>query len=522
VGGEVQETPGQPVESTKELPAASRKSIQPVYAAPFQKDNMRQTAVQQNESPRKQPESTAIPLEDFPLPRYEAPEDRKLVIKPRNWFKMTSRFVVAGIAAVFLLSGFFAWNSYSRASAGLAEAAPSTAILSATNMSPEKLAKEGDARINILLLGIGGEGHTGADLSDTMVLASIDPVNKTASLLSIPRDLWVDMPNEYFGSNQKINAVYSAGKYRYYQQHGKSDEKAAIRAGISAVDGVVEQVLGVPIQYHAVIDFTAFKQAVDAVGGISVDAKTALVDPTMAWENNGNATLAKAGTQQMDGSTALRYVRSRHTSSDFARSTRQREVLVALRKKILTTGTLANPLKIQQLISTFGNNVFTDISTVDLIRLYGIVNTIDEKAITSIDLVSGEHSLVKTDTVGSASVVRPKLGFNRYSDIQTYVRSQLRDGYLMKEQAGVVVAGESQPTADGVKTVLSDLGYTVLSSQVNTSSVVQKTTIVDLSNGLSPYTRHYLDKRFGGNFTESLPKGLIVPDGTQFVILVGK
>lgn len=475
------------------------------------------------EEPNKNTASSpAIPLDGFPLPRYQAPEERKLVVKPKNWFKLMSRFVVAGIAAVFLLSSFFVWHSYSRASAGFAEAAPSAAMLSSSAASPEKLMKEGDARINILLLGIGGEGHAGADLSDTMVLASIDPVNKTTTLLSIPRDLWVAMPNGYFGSHQKINAVYSAGKYSYYQQHGKTDEKAAVRAGLSAVDGAVEQILGVPVQYHALVDFTAFKQAVDAVGGVSVDVKTALVDPTMAWENGGNATLAKAGVQQMDGSAVLRYVRSRHTSSDFSRSVRQREVLVALRKKILTSGTLANPLKIQQLVSTFGNNVFTDISTVDLMRLYSIVNTIDDSAITSTDLVSGEHALVSTDMVGSTSVVRPKLGFDRYSDIQTYVRSQLRDGYLTKEHAGVFVAAESQGAADTTKGILTDLGYTVLASQVSTSVVVEKTTVVDLSNGLSPYTRHYLEKRFGGSFVENLPKGLVVPDGTQFVILVGK
>lgn len=509
-----------PVRQTQKNDDRTAK-LQPVYAAGFHGGK-----TQDGAAVRKQPmfknRAENLAVDTFPLPVYEAPEDRRLVVKPRNWFKFTVRFVAGGIAAVFLFSGFFAWHSYSRASAGLPQTASSAAILSATAASPEKLTKEGDGRINVLLLGIGGEGHAGADLSDTIVLASIDPVNKTTSLLSVPRDLWVEMPNQYFGSRQKINAVYSAGKYKYYQQHGKTDEKAAVQAGLTALDGVMEQVLGVPIHYHAVIDFTAFKQAVDAVGGIDVDVKTALVDPTMAWENGGNPTLAKAGIQQMDGATALRYVRSRHTSSDFARSIRQREILVALRKKILTTGTLANPVKIQQLVATFGQNVFTDISTVDTMRLYGIVNGIDESSITSLDLVSGDHALVMTDTVGSTSVVRPKLGFDRYSDIQTYVRSKLRDGYLAKENAGIFVVGNSQGAADGVKTMLAGLGYNVLSTQVNPSLAADKTAVVDMSNGLSPYTRHYLEKRFGSNFTEKIPDGLVVPDGTQFVILVGK
>lgn len=521
-------------EKEAEVPASSNKQTEltgrqhvsaleksrPVYAAAFHEEKKATSEV--NIHPKRALTDETTLFEGFPLPRYQAPEDRKLVVKPMNWFKTTSRIVLAGIASVFLLSGFFAWHSYSRVSSGFAEAAPSTAILTAANASPEKLLKEGDARINILLLGVGGEGHAGADLSDTIVLASIDPVNKTTALLSIPRDLWVEMPNQYFGNHQKINAVYSAGKYYYYQQHGKSDEKAATQAGLVALDTVLEQVLGIPIQYHAVVDFAAFKQAVDAVGGVNVDVKTTLIDPTMAWENGGNATIAKAGSQQMDGDVALRYVRSRHTSSDFARSARQREVLVALRKKIMTTGTLANPVKIQQLLSTFGKNVFTDISTIDLMRLYGIMNTIDENAITSIDFVSGNHSLVKTDMVGSASVVRPVLGFDRYSDIQTFVRSQLRDGYLVKEHAGVAVAATSQAAADDMRHMLADLGYTMQSSITNPNVVVQKTTVVDLSGGLSPYTRHYLDARYGGRFTEKLPQGLVVPEGTQFVILVGE
>ena len=151
-----------------------------------------------------------------------------------------------------------------------------------------------------------------------------------------------------------------------------------------------------------------------------------------------------------------------------------------------------------------------------------MTNTIDDSAITSIDLASGDHSLVSTDTVGSTSVVRPKLGFDRYSDIQTFIRSELRDGYLIKEHAGVAVAAETEASADSTKGMLSDLGYNVVGSQASANAVVQKTTVIDLSNGLSPYTRHYLEKRFGNNFVESLPKGLVVPDGTQFVILVGK
>ena len=460
-----------------------------------------------------------VPLDGFPLPRYEPPEERKLVVKPKNWFKLTSRFIVGGIAVVFLLSSFFVWHSYSRASAGLAEAAPSVAILSSTSASPEKLIKEGDARINILLLGVGGEGHAGADLTDTMVLASIDPVNKTATLLSIPRDLWVTMPNGYFGNHQKINAVYSAGKYSYYQHHGKTDEKAAVRAGLAAVDGVVEQVTGVPIQYHALIDFTAFKQAVDSVGGVTVDVKEQLYDPTMAWETNYNPVLAAVGLQTMDGKRALNYARSRETSSDFARSERQRQLLVALKEKVLTMETLSSPTKITSLMNAFGENVHTDFSTQAASRLFSIGKDIKSTSISSLSLTA-PFSLVTTDHVGNISVVRPKAGFDTYSDIQAYVRSQLKDGYLIKENANVYVVGATEALRSQTEQTLKNYGYVVSGSSVN-ATVSGGTSVIDKSAGKSPYTLHYLRDRYNSAETKTLPAGLVVPNDAQFVIIAG-
>ncbi len=134
------------------------------------------------------------------------------------------------------------------------------------NVSPSLLKGEGDGRVNILLLGNGGDGHDGPDLTDTMMLASIDPVNKTADLLSIPRDLWVQVPS--YGS-MKINAAYEVGKYNYL---GKIDDSNAntqgVEAGFKLADQVVENVIGVNIDYNALVNFTSFKQAVDSVGGV--------------------------------------------------------------------------------------------------------------------------------------------------------------------------------------------------------------------------------------------------------------
>jgi LCP family protein required for cell wall assembly len=203
-----------------------------------------------------------------------------------------------------------------------------------TGMTPGVLAKlvfdEGtslqssDGRTNILILGIGGGTHEGADLTDTMMVLSMDNVKKTVVLISIPRDIWSDTLKD------KVNTAYHYG-------------------GLILSKVVVEDVIGMPIYYAAVIDFSGFTKVIDAVGGINVDVPTAFTDtkyPKLGMENStcpGDPTNAcvyevvhfDAGMQHMDGARALIYARSRHAEgqegSDFARSLRQQIILVALK-----------------------------------------------------------------------------------------------------------------------------------------------------------------------------------------------
>lgn len=138
-----------------------------------------------------------------------------------------------------------------------------TAAALTVNVNPQLLKGEGDGRVNVLLLGRGGGTHDGPDLTDTMLLASIDPINHTATLLSIPRDLWVDIPNQ---GAMKINAAWETGEFNYLgkDQTGSTNTNA-IEAGFNLADQTVESVLGVPIDYNVLLDFQAFRQAVDTV-----------------------------------------------------------------------------------------------------------------------------------------------------------------------------------------------------------------------------------------------------------------
>ncbi|HVS59016.1 MAG TPA: LCP family protein [Candidatus Saccharimonadales bacterium] len=392
------------------------------------------------------------------------------------------------------------------------------------NVDPNLLKGEGDGRVNILLLGIGGPGHDGSDLTDTMMLASIDPVNNKVALLSIPRDLWVKMPNNFVGNYQKINAAYEAGKYEYLGRiDASSSNTKAVEAGFQAADGVVSQVLGVPIHYNVLVNFQAFRQAVDTVGGVTVNVPTELYDPTMAWENHGSPILAEPGVQTFDGPKALRYVRSRETTSDFARTQRQRAVLLALKDKVMTLGTLSNPIKISNLMSAFGNNVVTDFSLSDMSRLYSLVKGITNTNVTSLGLADKPNDFVTTGSLNGLSIVKPRAGLFDYSEIQAYVRSQLKDGYIVKENARVeVLNGTSQPgLADTEAAELKTYGYNVVKVGNASTANHGQTVLVDLTNGKDKYTKHYLEQRLGTTAVSQVPDPTINTQGVDLVIILG-
>ncbi len=390
----------------------------------------------------------------------------------------------------------------------------------ASNVDISQLRSEGDGRVNILILGIGGPGHEGADLTDTIMVASIDPTNNQVSLLSLPRDLWVKIPDN---GAQKLNAAYAYGK-----QNSKSKDLInQERDGLALLDKTLQPVIGIPIHYHAIINFTAFKQAVDAVGGITFYVPETLYDPSIAWENKYNPLIAQKGTQTFNGARALLYAKSRETSTDFARSERQRQLMVALKDKILSAGTFANPIKISQLMSSFGDNIYTDFSLNDIKRLYEVISKIPSSNIDSLDLVTPPHDLLSTGNVNGLSVVRPKAGLYDYGPLKSYIRNALRDGFLLKENAPIAVYNATSIVGLATKQadLLKSYGYNVTSvDNVAGPSDPAKSVLVDLSSGSAKYTRHYLQQRLGVVATSSLSAelGISPPVGTKFVIIVGK
>lgn len=387
-------------------------------------------------------------------------------------------------------------------------------------LDPSKLKGEGDGRVNVLLLARGGAGHDGADLTDTILIASIDPINKDAGLVSIPRDLYVKTNG---GGSMKINAVFATVKQNA-RAKGQSDEDAE-KAGFQALQSKVSEVAGVPINYYAIVDFAGFAQAIDTVGGVDINVKEALYDQVLAAENRGNPLIARAGQQHMGGKQALLYAQSRYGSArgDFDRNQRQREVLVALKDKIFTLGTFGNPVKVSQLVDNFGDHIQTNFSIDEIMQLYGLGKEIDSSKITSVGLADPPQELVGTSNVGGLSVVVPKAGTYNYAAIQSFVRNTLKDGFIKKEDPKIIVLNGT--TKSGAATAKADelksYGYNVIKVDDAPTKNYTSNLLVDMRGGQKRYTKRYLELRLKTSATKKLPEG-INPEEADFVIIVGQ
>jgi len=444
---------------------------------------------------------------------------RQPVVRRKKRLMQSRGFIsaMASFAVVLGIGGWLVGQAYLNLHRTFASDGNSAVALQ-KKVNPNLLKGEGDGRVNILLLGNGGDGHEAPDLTDTLMVASIDPVNKKVALVSIPRDLWIQLPGH---GTMKLNAAYETGKYDYLGKIDSSNTNTkAVQAGFATADQAVEQVLGISIHYNMLVNFISFRQAVNTVGGVTVNVPEDLYDPTMAWENNWNSVLAKKGVQKFDGKHALIYVRSRETSSDFARAERQRAVIMALKDKVTTLGTLSNPLKISHLMSNFGNNVKTDLSIEDAARVYSLTKGIGDKTVKSIGL-GDNNTLVTTGRAGNQSIVLPTAGLFNYDPIHLYIRQQLPDGYIVKEHAKVLVVNATGDATAGASEAaeLKSYGYNVIGTD-EAATVMTDTKLVSTAGKHKPYTKNYLERRFDVKTTKWVPGG-VQARGADFIIILG-
>ena len=271
---------------------------------------------------------------------------------------------------------------------GSPTAAPKAPALTPTPIPVDQYV--GKDRVTVLLLGLDLRDTGGVDApsrTDTMILVTIDPVTKKAGMLSIPRDLWVAIPGH--GMN-KINTAH------YY---GEADKKGG---GPELARKTVEQDFGVHIQYWARVDFHGFEQLVDAVGGVTVDAARPIKDDLYPTERSGiRRVYIPTGLQHLTGAEALTFARSRHSDNDFGRGSRQRQVLLAARQRLLQPSVIP---KIPQLIGIAQGSVQTNIPFTQWVPLLNLARQVDTSNIKSRAI---EYSMTD-DVNGDGSQLVPK------------------------------------------------------------------------------------------------------------------
>lgn len=200
-------------------------------------------------------------------------------------------------------------------------------------------------RLNVLILGIRGVNDpNGGLLTDTIMIASIEPKTGKTALISIPRDLYIDIP--YQDNKNKINEAYVDGIKNSDWKNGLKYSKKA-----------VSDVTGLDVHYAASIDFEAFKEIIDALGGVKITLDKPFLEKNQFEEG---AIDLPAGSQIIDGDTALLFARARFSTSDFDRAKRQQQILLAVKDKAFSLGVISNPAKIISILNSLGNHVKTD------------------------------------------------------------------------------------------------------------------------------------------------------------------
>lgn len=266
--------------------------------------------------------------------------------------------------------------------------------------SSEYTPSKDEDRINALLLGIRGEGDPdGGLLADGIMVVSFKKSTGQIALISIPRDLYLQMPGET--KYEKINTAYVIGLEKYDN-------------GLDYAKKTVAFVTGLYIDYAAAINFKAFEDIIDLLGGATIYLDKPFVEDKQ-WlcdENGQNCQplVVEAGTQTLNGEKALLYVRSRFSSNDFDRARRQQQVIVAIKDKILSLGILSDPLKINGILDVLSKNVRTDVSPWEIPELISLAKSARTENIIRRVFENSEEGLLYETKINGIYVLLPTEG----------------------------------------------------------------------------------------------------------------
>jgi LCP family protein required for cell wall assembly len=378
-----------------------------------------------------------------------------------------------------------------------------------------KLDGQDQDQVNVLLLGIGGEGHDGPYLSDTIMVASIKPKAKQISLISIPRDTLVNIPD--FKGKYKINHAYALPTAR-----------DGYKAGLTEARDIVSDFTGLDIPYAVVVDFKGFVQAVDHLSGIDVTVPHTFTDSTFPNDKNGYIAPVtfKAGVEHMTGSRALIFARSRHSTSDFDRALRQQQIIEAFTTKVKDLNIITDISTVNKLFGDFTSHVWTNMDAGQVKKLGQLTSDIPKDRIYS--------SVLDPNTGLTCSYTSIAQGYHldicpgkTADDIHEYIRTSFARGQVPSEAAAVDIyngttrTGLGQTAAEQAKAI----GFKASSKTATLAIKPEKTMVYDMTGGKKPNSLSVLLATFSGEVGKNPPvSSTSSTTGTSpdFIVVLGR
>jgi LCP family protein required for cell wall assembly len=346
---------------------------------------------------------------------------------------------------------------------------------------------DGASRVTVLIMGLDyrdWEAGEGAPRTDTMILFTIDPLERTAGMLSVPRDLWVNIPGFEYG---RINTAYSLGEA--YQIPG---------GGPGLAMETVEELLGVPIDFYAQIDFSAFVRFIDEIEGIKIDiVEKIAVDPL---GDNNNKTL-KPGVQTLSGELALAYARARKTEGgDFDRAQRQQQVIMGIRDRVLSVNMLPTLIsKAPILYQELSAGVNTNLNLEQAIQLAWLASQIADESITR-GVISPPEQVLLVKSPDGDDVLKPIADKIRALRDEIFFSSEIvysptanmpLEELVVAEAAKIsVLNGTSTPGLAALTTEYLQSQNISVTETGNGDQLYTNTSVYDYTG--KPYTMKYL------------------------------
>lgn len=380
---------------------------------------------------------------------------------------------------------------------------------------------------NILLLGYGGGNHDGAYLTDSMIVTHFDPKAKKMVLISIPRDIWIKIPTKgNDGSYWKINASYELG-LDDIDYPNKQDRFKGLAGGGNLAKYIVETVTGLSIDRFIALDFNGFQNSIDTLGGVDINVDPAFDDyeypidgkeddlcghqasdlPDLEKISTVSATQAfpcryehlhfDSGMQHMDGATALKYVRSRHSlqdGTDFGRSKRQRNLIASVKQKIFAVGFIP---KIIPFMSSLKDDFRTDLSPEELTGLINQANSLQKYSVSNIALTD-QNVLASSFSDDGQYILTPKDSKDSWNVVHNFVQQSLDQSVstyspIIKVENATTIVGLGSLAANR----LQDKDFNVLAPSNAQDQTLEKTTITVFNSNIDQKIIDSLKTEFG-------------------------